>query len=88
MSKKVVLGMARYTSFRNLEFLGSILFLGKDWVCPGIPGLAEPVELRWRSHDSLHPAYHAMLLTKSFFANFSVLLFVNTFSLSFSIFAH
>ena len=54
----------------------------------GIPGVAEPVELRWRSHDSLHPAYHAMLLTKSFFANFSVLLFVNTFSLSFSIFAH
>ena len=36
----------------------------------GIPGVAEPVELRWRSHDSLHPAYHAMLLTKSFLQTF------------------
>ena len=42
------------------------------WVCPGIPGLAEPVELRWRSHDSLQPSLpcHAMLLGKSFFAKF------------------
>ena len=42
------------------------------WVCPGIPGLAEPVELRWRSHDSLQPTLpcHAMLLGKSFFAKF------------------
>ena len=86
MSKKVVLGMARYTSFRNLEFLGSILFLGKDWVCPGIPGLAEPVELRWRSHDSLQPTlpYHAMLLGKSFFANFLQYFFLFAFPEFFS----